>query len=88
MGTSIPAGPRWTDAASPAEWPLWHWAVELLDGRGLVLPQVAMTLGNGGRTREAEADLVLVDTEHGVTEVEGRGRHAVVRLASCRMATT
>ncbi len=73
MGTSIPAEPRWADDASPAERSLWRWAVELLDDRVLVLPQVAMTVGSGGRTREAEADLVLVDPAHGVTVVEVKG---------------
>lgn len=73
MGTSVPAEPRWAADASPAERVLWRWAVEQLDDRVLVLPQVAMTVGRGGRTQEAEADLVLVDPEHGVTVVEVKG---------------
>ncbi|MGM0619246.1 MAG: ATP-binding domain-containing protein [Actinomycetota bacterium] len=73
MGTSIPEEPRWAEDASPAERSLWRWAVEQLDARVLVLPQVAMTVGRGGRTREAEADLVLIDPEHGVVVVEVKG---------------
>ena len=73
MGTSIPEEPRWAEDASPAERSLWRWAVEQLDDRVLVLPQVAMTVGSGGRTREAEADLVLIDPEHGMTVVEVKG---------------
>ena len=52
---------------------LWRWAVDQLDDRVLVLPQVAMTVGRGGRTQEAEADLVLIDPEHDVTVVEVKG---------------
>jgi hypothetical protein len=73
MATSIPAEPRWAPDSAPAEQALWRWAVEQLDDRILVLPQVAMTLGRGGRTEEAEADLVLIDPEHGVTVVEVKG---------------
>ncbi len=73
MATSIPAEPRWAPDSSPAEQVLWRWAVDQLDEHVLVLPQVAMTLGQGGRTEEAEADLVLVDPEHGVTVVEVKG---------------
>lgn len=73
MGSSIPAEPRWADDASPAERALWRWAVDQLDDRVLVLPQVAMTVGSGGRTQEAEADLVLIDPDHGVTVIEVKG---------------
>ena len=73
MGTSVPAAPRWAPDTPPAEQALWRWAVEQLDDRVLVLPQVAMTVGSGGRVEEAEADLVLVDPEHGVTVVEVKG---------------
>lgn len=73
MGTSVPEEPRWAAAASPAERSLWRWAVEQLDDRVLVLPQVAMTVGGGGRAREAEADLILIDPEHGVVVVEVKG---------------
>jgi hypothetical protein len=73
MGTSVPAEPRWAPDTPPAEQTLWRWAVEQLDDRVLVLPQVAMTVGRGGRVEEAEVDLVLVDPEHGVTVVEAKG---------------
>ena len=73
MGTSVPEEPRWAADVAPAEKALWRWAVDQLDDRVLVLPQVAMTVGRGGRTQEAEADLVLIDPEHGVTVVEVKG---------------
>jgi len=73
VGTSVPEEPRWAEDASPAERSLWRWAVEQLDDRVLVLPQVAMTVGSGGRTREAEADLILIDPDHGVVVVEVKG---------------
>jgi hypothetical protein len=73
MGTSVPAEPRWAPETPPAEQALWRWAVEQLDDRILVLPQVSMTVGGGGRVEEAEADLVLVDPGHGVTVVEVKG---------------
>ena len=73
MGTSIPPEPRWAPDTSPAERALWRWVVEQLDDDVLVLPQVAMTVGQGGRVEEAEADLVLVDPGHGVTVVEVKG---------------
>jgi hypothetical protein len=73
MGTSVPAEPRWAPDTPPAEQTLWRWAVEQLHDRVLVLPQVAMTVGRGGRVEEAEADLVLVDPAHGVTVVEVKG---------------
>jgi hypothetical protein len=52
---------------------LWHWALDQLPDRVVVLPQVVMTIGHGGRTDEAEADLVLVDPSFGVTVVEVKG---------------
>jgi hypothetical protein len=73
VGTSVPVDPRWAPDSSPAELALWRWAVEQLDDRVLVLPQVAMTVGDGGRVQEAEADLVLIDPQHGVTIVEAKG---------------
>jgi len=73
MGTSVPEEPRWAADASPAEKTMWRWAVEQLDDHVLVLPQVAMTVGRGGRAQEAEADLALIDPEHGVTVVEVKG---------------
>lgn len=73
MGRSIPAEPRWTDDASPAERALWRWAVEQLPDDVLVLPQVAMTVTTTGQDREAEADVVLIDPHHGVTVVEVKG---------------
>lgn len=73
MGTSMPPQPRWAPDTPPAEVALWRWAVSQLDDRVLVLPQVAMTVGRGGRTEEAEADLVLIDPTHGVTVVEVKG---------------
>lgn len=73
MGTSVPEDPRWAPDSSPAERTLWRWCVEQLPDEVLALPQVAMTVGGGGRVQEAEADLVLVDPEHGVTVVEVKG---------------
>jgi hypothetical protein len=73
MGTPVPTEPRWAPGTPPAETALWRWAVEQLDDAVLVLPQVAMTVGEGGRVEEAEADLVLVDPDHGVTVVEVKG---------------
>jgi hypothetical protein len=73
MGTPVPAEPRWAPDTPPAEQVLFRWAVEQLDDRVLVLPQVAMSVGSGGRLEEAEADLVLIDPEHGVTVVEVKG---------------
>jgi hypothetical protein len=73
VGRSVPEHPRWAPGSVPAETALWRWAVEQLDDRVLVVPQVAMTVGHGGRTREAEADLVLLDPDHGVTLVEVKG---------------
>ena len=73
MGRSLPAEPRWTPDTVPAERALWRWALAQLDGSVLVLPQVSMTIGGGGRVEEAEADLVLIDPAHGVTVVEVKG---------------
>jgi hypothetical protein len=73
MGTPVPVEPRWAPGTPPAELALWPWAVEQLDHAVLVLPQVAMSVGEGGRVEEAEADLVLVDPDHGVTVVEVKG---------------
>jgi hypothetical protein len=73
MATPVPAEPRWAPDTPPAEQALWRWAVEQLDDRVRVLPQVAMTIGSGGRVEEAEADLVLVDPDHGLTVVEAKG---------------
>jgi hypothetical protein len=73
MATSVPAEPRWAPDTAPAERALWRWAVEQLDDEVLVLPQVAMTVGQGGRVEEAEADLVIVDPNHGVTLIEVKG---------------
>lgn len=72
MGTSVPPEPRWT-SDSPAEQSVWRWAVAQLPDRVLVLPEVMITLGRGGRTEEAEVDLVLVDPEHGIVVVEVKG---------------
>jgi hypothetical protein len=52
---------------------LWRWAVEQLDDRIMVLPQVLLTVPDRGRPQEAEIDLVLLDPEHGVTVVEVKG---------------
>jgi hypothetical protein len=73
VGASRPEQPRWPADAAPAEKALWAWAIEQLDDDVLVLPQVAMTVGGGGRVEEAEADLVLVDPAHGITVVEVKG---------------
>jgi Mrp family chromosome partitioning ATPase len=73
VGRSVPSAPRWTPDTVPAERSLWRWAVGQLDARVLVLPQVSMTIGGGGRVEEAEADLVLIDPAHGVTVVEVKG---------------
>lgn len=73
MGTSVPSDPRWSDDAPPGERQLWRWAVEQLDERVRVLPQVLLTVPDRGRPQEAEIDLVLLDPEHGVTVVEVKG---------------
>ena len=73
MATSIPPEPRWSDSASRAEQALWRWAVDQLDGRILVLPQVAITIREKGRPDEAEIDLLLIDPEGGVVIVEVKG---------------
>jgi hypothetical protein len=73
MAQSRPPEPRWTPDAAPAERSLWQWAVEQLPDDVLVLPQVAMTVGGGGRTEEAEADLVIIDPAFGLTIVEVKG---------------
>lgn len=73
MGTSVPAEPRWSRDAPPGEKQLWRWAVEQLDDRVRVLPQVLLTVPDRGRPQEAEVDLVLLDPEHGVTVVEVKG---------------
>lgn len=73
MATSVPPQPRWAPDSPPAEQSLWSWAVDQLDDEVLVLPQVAMTVGRGGRVEEAEADLVLLDPGHGITVVEVKG---------------
>lgn len=69
----MPAEPRWAPDSSPAEQALWRWAVEQLPGEVVVLPQVALALGSGGRVEEAELDLVLLDGSHGITVVEVKG---------------
>ena len=73
MATSRPESPRWSPSTPPAEITLWRWAVEQLPDAVVVLPQVVMTLGRGGRAEEAEADLVIVDPSFGVTVVEVKG---------------
>ncbi len=73
MGTSIPPDPRWSAQTSKAEKALWRWAVDQLDDRVLVLPQVAITLREKGRPDEAEIDLLLVDPEGGIVIVEVKG---------------
>jgi Holliday junction resolvase-like predicted endonuclease len=73
VGTSVPLEPRWSDATSPAEKALWRWAVDQLDDRVLVLPQVAITLREKGRPDEAEIDLLLIDPDGGVVIVEVKG---------------
>ena len=73
MATSVPAEPRWSDSVSPAEKALWRWAVDQLDERVLVLPQVAITMRQKGRPEEAEIDLLLIDPEGGIVIVEVKG---------------
>lgn len=73
MASSVPHEPRWEPDTPPAEIAMWRWAVEQLGPEVRVLPQVAMTVGGGGRTEEAEADLVILDPHHGVTVVEVKG---------------
>lgn len=73
MATSVPSDPRWSADAPPGEKQLWRWAVEQLDDRVRVLPQVLLTVPDRGRPQEAEIDLVLLDPEHGVTVVEVKG---------------
>lgn len=53
---------------------LWRWVIDQLPDRVIVLPQVVMTIGRGGRPEEAEADLVLVDPSFGVTVLAVNGR--------------
>lgn len=72
VGISVPGEPRWTDAP-PAEKRLWRWAVEQLDDRIVVLPQVLLTVPDRGRVKEAEIDLVLLDPQRGITVVEVKG---------------
>jgi hypothetical protein len=73
MGTSIPPDPRWSAQTSKAEKALWRWAVDQLDDRVLVLPQVAITLREKGRPDEAEIDLLPIDPEGGTVIVEVKG---------------
>jgi hypothetical protein len=73
VARSVPESPRWAPDTPPAETSLWRWAVEQLPDRVLVLPQVALTVPDRGRYEEAEADLVLVDPDAGVTVVEVKG---------------
>jgi predicted kinase len=73
MGTSIPPDPRWSAQTSKAEKALWRWALDQLDDRVLVLPQVAITLREKGRPDEAEIDLLLIDPEGGIVIVEVKG---------------
>ena len=95
MGTSIPPEPRWSDSASRADQALWRWAVDQLDDRVLVLPQVAITMREKGRPDEAEIDLLLIDPEGGVVIVEVKGgrihydaKQAVWRNADAAGAAT
>lgn len=73
VATSQPTEPRWAPSTPPAEQVLWRWAVEQLPGGAIVLPLVAMTVGHGGKTQEAEVDLVIVDPTFGMTIVEAKG---------------
>jgi hypothetical protein len=73
MGTSVPPEPRWAPQTSRAEKALWRWAVDQLDDRILVLPQVAITMREKGRPDEAEIDLLLIDPEGGIVVVEVKG---------------
>jgi hypothetical protein len=73
LGTSVPPEPRWADDTAPAEQSLWRWAVEQLPDPVLVLPQVPMRIATRGAAEEAEADLVLIDPDHGITVVEVKG---------------
>lgn len=73
MAKSRPVAPRWSPNTPPAEETLWRWALEQLSDDVFVLPQVAMTVGPGGRAQEAEADLVIVDPSFGVVVVEVKG---------------
>jgi hypothetical protein len=73
VARSVPPEPRWAPDSSPAERALWRWAVDQLPADVLVLPQVAMSVGGGGRLEEAELDLAIIDPEHGVTVVEVKG---------------
>jgi hypothetical protein len=52
---------------------MWRWALEQLPEDVVVLPQVAMTVGRGGRAEEAEADLVILDPSFGIVIVEVKG---------------
>jgi hypothetical protein len=74
--------PRWSDRTPPAEKLLYAKVCEAVDPRLAVLPQVMMTVPEGGRLAEAEADLVIVDPDHGVTVVEVKGGTLQYRAAS------
>ena len=94
MGTSIPPEPRWAPQTSKAEKALWRWAVDQLDDRILVLPQVAITMREKGRPDEAEIDLLLIDPEGGIVVIEVKGGrirydaiHAAWRNADAAGAT-
>ena len=73
MGTAVPSEPRWSTQTSRAEKALWRWAVDQLDDRILVIPQVAITMREKGRPDEAEIDLLLIDPKGGIVIVEVKG---------------
>ncbi len=65
--------PRWSDDAPPAEKTLYAAVRAALPDHVAVLPQVMMTVDGRGKPDEAEADLVIVDPDHGVLVVEVKG---------------
>ena len=65
---------------------MWRCAVNELLDHVLVLPQVPVTLREGGRTDEAEAELVLIHPDLGVTVIEVKGGTYDARRAAWRRA--
>ncbi|CAN5335135.1 ATP-binding domain-containing protein [soil metagenome] len=66
-------GPRWSADSSPAERLLYDRIRATLDEQTAVLPQVMLTVGEHGRLSEVEADLVIIDPDHGILVVEVKG---------------
>ncbi|WP_370323789.1 AAA family ATPase [Euzebya sp.] len=65
--------PRWSDDAPPAERMLYERIAESVGDRAILLNEVMLSVPDRGRLAEAEADLVVVDPDHGVVVVEVKG---------------